>query len=94
MESPETPWFRGILRLLDRKVSIGALIETALWSGLVYVIAGVLWLFLNPGGVERLQTQLERHYGIPPASVYEVAAVASVALWPAMLLLPADECAG
>lgn len=94
MESPETPRFRGILRLLDRQVSIGALIEAGLWSGLVYVIAGVVWLFLNPDGVERLQTQLERHYGIPPASVYEVAAVASVALWPAMLLLPADECAG
>ncbi|BBY34333.1 hypothetical protein BST33_17775 [Mycolicibacter minnesotensis] len=93
MESPETPRFRGILRLLDRQVSIGALIEAGLWSGLVYVIAGVVWLFLNPDGVERLQTQLERHYGIPPASVYEVAAVASVALWPAMLLLPVDDCA-
>ncbi|CAJ1498691.1 hypothetical protein [[Mycobacterium] holstebronense] len=92
MESPETPRFRGILRFLDYRVSVGALIEVALWLGLVYVILGVVWLFLHPDGVERLQAQAERQYGIPPASVYEVATVTSVALWPVMLLLPADVC--
>lgn len=92
MESPETPRFRGILRLLDHRVSIGALIEAALWLGLVYVIAGVVWLFMHPDGVERLQAQAERQYGVPPASVYELATVTSVALWPVMLLLPADVC--
>lgn len=93
MESPEAPRFRGILRFLDYRVSIGALTEAALWFGLAYVIAGVVWLFLHPDGVERLQTQAERQYGIPPSSVYEVATVTSVALWPVMLLLPADVCA-
>ncbi|ORW10720.1 hypothetical protein [Mycolicibacter longobardus] len=92
MESPETPRFRGILRLLDYRVSVGALIEAALWLGLVYVIAGVVWLFMHPDGVERLQAQAERQYGVPPASVYELATVTSVALWPVMLLLPADVC--
>ncbi|ORW22478.1 hypothetical protein AWC18_06695 [Mycolicibacter nonchromogenicus] len=92
MESPETPRFRGILRLLNRKVSVGALVEAGLWLGLVYVIAGVVWLFGHPDGVERLQAQAERQYGIPPSSVYEVATVTSVALWPVMLLLPADVC--
>lgn len=92
MESPETRWFRGILRFLDRQVSVGALIESALWLGLVYVITGVVWLFLHPDGVERLQAQAERQYGVPPASVYEVATVTSVALWPVLLLLPADVC--
>ncbi|CAJ1494249.1 hypothetical protein MU0083_000732 [[Mycobacterium] kokjensenii] len=92
MESPEAPRFRGILRFLDREVSLGALIEAGLWFGLVYVIAGVVWLFMHPDGVERLQTQAERQYGIPPSSVYEVATVTSVALWPVMLLLPADVC--
>lgn len=92
MESPEASWFRGILRFLDRPVSVGSLIEAALWFGLAYVIAGVVWLFLHPDGVERLQAQAERQYGVPPASVYEVATVTSVALWPVMLLLPADVC--
>lgn len=73
-------------------MSLGALIEAGLWFGLVYVIAGVVWLFMHPDGVERLQTQAERQYGIPPSSVYEVATVTSVALWPVMLLLPADVC--
>lgn len=92
MESPETPRFRGILHLLDHRVSVGALIEAALWLGLVYVIAGMVWLFMHPDGVERLQAQAERQYGVPPASVYELATVTSVALWPVMLLLPADVC--
>ncbi|WP_046319350.1 hypothetical protein [Mycobacterium sp. UM_Kg1] len=93
MESPEPPRFRGILRFLGRGVSIGALIEAGLWLVLAYVIAGVVWLFLHPDGVERLQTQAERQYGIPPSSVFEVATVTSVALWPVMLLLPTDVCA-
>ncbi|BBX23890.1 hypothetical protein MTER_33010 [Mycolicibacter terrae] len=90
MESPEPPWFRGISRLLDYRVnvSVAKLLETALWLGLVYVIIGVVCLFLRPDGVELLQTRAEQQFGIPPHSIYEVATVAGVLLWPLMMLLP------
>lgn len=90
MESPEPSWLRGISRLLDYRVnvSIAKLLETALWLGLVYVIIGVVCLFLRPDGVELLQTRAEQQFGIPPHSIYEVATVAGVMLWPLMMLLP------
>lgn len=95
MESPEPEWLRGISRLLDYRVnvSIAKLLETALWLGLVYVIIGVVCLFLRPDGVELLQTRAEQQCGIPPNSIYEVATVAGVLLWPLMMLLP-SACGG
>lgn len=86
----------GISRLLDYRLSItvGKLLETALWLGLVYVIIGVVCLFLRPDGVEILQTRAEEQLGIPPNSVYELATVAGVLLWPLMMLLPANPCGG
>lgn len=90
MTSPEPSWLRGVSRLLDYRVnvSIAKLLETALWLGLVYVIIGVVCLFLRPDGVELLQIRAEQQFGIPPHSIYEVATVAGVMLWPLMMLLP------
>ncbi|HTM86356.1 MAG TPA: hypothetical protein VL179_15925, partial [Mycobacterium sp.] len=95
-ESPEPPWLRGISRLLDYRVNVtvAKLLETALWLGLVYVIIGVVCLFLRPDGVELLQTRAEQQFGIPPHSIYEVATVAGVLLWPLMMLLPSTVCGG
>lgn len=92
MESPEPPRFRGISRLLDYRVSVATLLETALWLGFGYVIIGVVCLFLRPDGVELLQTRAEQQLGIPPDSIYEVATVAAVLLWPLMMLLPSGGC--
>ncbi|MGB3285303.1 hypothetical protein [Mycolicibacter algericus] len=98
MESPESQWFRGISRLLDHRinisVSVGKLLEMALWLGLVYVIIGVVCLFLRPDGVGLLQTRAEQQFGIPPNSIYEVATVAGVLAWPLMMLLPTSSCEG
>lgn len=96
MESPEPQRFRGISRLLDYRVSVtvGKLLETALWLGFVYVLIGVVCLFLRPDGVELLQTRAEQQFGIPPNSIYEVATVAGVLAWPLMMLLPTSTCGG
>ncbi|ORV40144.1 hypothetical protein AWC02_19195 [Mycolicibacter engbaekii] len=94
MESPEPSWLRGISRLLDYRLSItvAKLLETGLWLGLVYVIIGVVCLFLRPDGVQLLQTRAQEQFGIPPSSIYEVATVAGVLLWPLMMLLPGTAC--
>ena len=96
MTSPEPQWLRGISRLLDYKISVtvSKLLEMALWFGLVYVIIGVVCLFLRPDGVEILQTRAEQQFGIPPHSIYEVATIAGVLLWPLMMLLPSTVCPG
>lgn len=96
MTSPEPPWLRGISRLLDYRVTVtvAKLLETTLWLGLVYVIIGVVCLFLRPEGVQLLQTRAEQQFGVPPNSIYEVATIAGVLLWPLMMLLPANPCGG
>lgn len=96
MESPEPQRFRGISRVLDYRVNVtvAKLLETALWLGLVYVIIGVGCLFLRPEGVELIQTRVQQQFGIPPSSIYEVATVAGVLLWPLMMLLPSTVCGG
>ncbi|MBS9532347.1 hypothetical protein KIH27_01945 [Mycobacterium sp. M1] len=93
MESPETPRFRGISRLLARRVSVAAWLEVALWLSFGYVVAGVGWLFIHPDSVERIQLQAQQQFGIPPDSIYELATVAEVTvLWPVVLLLPSGAC--
>lgn len=80
--------------MLDYRVnvSIATLLETALWLGFAYVVIGVVCLFLRPEGVELIQTRVQQQFGIPPNSIYELATVAGVMLWPVMMLLPA--CGG
>lgn len=96
MTSPEPSWLGGISRLLEYRISVtvAKLVETALWLALVYVIIGVVCLFLRPDGVQLLQTRAEEQFGIPPNSVYELATVAAVLLWPLMMLLPGTACGG
>ncbi|MEB3035060.1 hypothetical protein [[Mycobacterium] nativiensis] len=96
MTSPEPSWLRGISRLLDYRLSItvGKLLEAGLWLGFAYVIIGVVCLFLRPDGVEILQTRAQEQFGIPPDSIYEVATIAGVLLWPLMMLLPTSTCGG
>ena len=96
MTSPEPQWLRGIARLLDYKVTItvAKLLESALWLGLIYVVIGVVCLFLRPDGVQILQTRAEEQFGIPPNSIYEVATIGGVLLWPVMMVLPTTPCGG
>ena len=96
MTSPEPQWLRGISRLLDYKITItvAKLLESALWLGLVYVVIGVVCLFLRPDGVQILQTRAEEQFGFPPSSLYEVATIGGVLLWPVMMVLPTTPCGG
>lgn len=96
MTSPEPPWLRGISRLLDYKITItvAKLLESALWFALAYVIIGVACLFLRPDGVQILQTRAEEQFGLPPNSIYEVATIAGVLLWPVMMVVPTTPCGG
>jgi hypothetical protein len=76
-------------RVLNRRVSIEALIEVALWLALPYMIVGLVWAIVHPEPVQLLQAQLEK---VLPAGADVAAFGEAAALWPALLLLP-DACA-
>jgi hypothetical protein len=81
-------------RLLDFQLSIAELIGIGLVVGTPYLIAGVVWSFFHPDGVQRIQTQLEQQLQLPPGTGYELAGLgAAAALWPVVLVLPSGACA-
>jgi hypothetical protein len=76
-------------RLLSRKVSIEAMIETAMWIAIPYLVVGIVWTFLNADDVARIEDRLTTR--IPAGS--ELAAFgATTALWP-FLLFGHEVCA-
>jgi hypothetical protein len=77
-------------RVLNHPISIGALIEAALWLAVPYITIGLVWAIVHPEPVDQIQTQLEK---VLPAGADVAAFVEAAALWPALLLLP-DACAG
>jgi hypothetical protein len=82
---------RGMARLdrvLHYQVSIGALIELAVWLALPYLCIGLAWAAFHPEQVERIQTRLER---VLPAGADVAAFGLTTALWPASLQI-ADAC--
>jgi hypothetical protein len=80
----------AILRLLlSRKVSIEAMLETAMWIAIPYLVVGIMWTFVNADDVARIESHLETR--IPAGS--ELAAFgATTALWP-FLLFGHEICA-
>lgn len=75
-------------RVLQHQVSVGALIEVALWLAIPYLIVGFAWTALHPDQTQRIQARLE------PVSATGADVLAfglSAALWPASLHI-ADAC--
>lgn len=75
-------------RVLQRQVSVGALIEIAVWLALPYLVVGFTWTVLHPEQTQRIQARLEN---VSPVAADLVGFGLSAALWPAALQI-ADGC--
>jgi hypothetical protein len=75
-------------RVLHYEVSVGALIEAALWLAVPYLSIGFVWAVLHTDETQRIQARLENV--LPSGS--DVAAFGLTAvLWPASIQI-ADAC--
>jgi hypothetical protein len=84
-------WLR---RMLDRRVSVGALTEAAVWVAAGYLAIGLTWSLFHPDGVQRIQEQLERQLHLPSGANFQMAALGEASvLWPVASVLPSLGCA-
>lgn len=67
-------------RVLQYEVSVGALIEVALWLAIPYLAIGFLWAVLHAEDTQRMQTRLQT---VMPAGSDVAAFGLTVVLWPA-----------
>ena len=75
-------------RLLQYEVSVGALIEVALWLVIPYLSIGFVWAVLHAEQTERIQARIESVF---PAGADVAAFGLTAALWPASIQI-ADAC--
>ena len=80
----------ALQRVLNRKVSIGALIEVALWLAIPYLAIGLVWSSLHGEQVQQIQARLQH---VSSASTDIMAFGLAAALWPASLQI-ANACPG
>jgi hypothetical protein len=81
-------------RVLSHRVSVGGLIEIALWLGGAYLAVGLVWSFFHPDGVQRIETQLEQQLHLPAGTNYQLAALGEASvLWPVLSAVPSPGCA-
>jgi hypothetical protein len=78
----------AVRRLLSRRVSVEAMIETAMWLAIPYLVIGLLWAFFNAEQVQAIETMLESRL---PAGSEILAFVQTALMWPFMML-GADVC--
>jgi hypothetical protein len=75
-------------RVLSRQVSVGTLIEIAVWLTIPYLSAGFAWAFIHPGQVQQIQ---ERVAKMTPVGADVAAFGLTAAWWPASLQI-ANAC--
>jgi hypothetical protein len=75
-------------RVLNHQVSIGALIEVALWLTIPYLAIGFVWSSLHSEQVQQIQTRLEKAM---PTGADVTAFGLAAAFWPASIQI-ADAC--
>lgn len=75
-------------RALRYQVSIGALIEAALWLAIPYLSIGFVWAIVHAEQTQRVQARLEN---VLPAGADVVAFGLTAALWPASIQIT-DAC--
>ncbi len=82
----QTARMLGVLRrFLGHRVSVEVLIEIALWLAIPFLLIGVIWAFLHPLDVQRVETTLMPWL---PAGANIIAFGLIVGLWPILLLVP------
>ncbi|OBK13366.1 hypothetical protein [Mycobacterium asiaticum] len=77
-----------IRRVLSYQVSVGALIEVAVWLALPYLSIGLVWAFLHGAQVEQIEARLSQAL---PAGADMAAFGVATALWPASIQI-ANSC--
>ncbi|AYE94867.1 hypothetical protein C0J29_08820 [Mycobacterium paragordonae] len=75
-------------RVLGHQVSVGALIELAIWMAIPYLVVGFGWAFVHPGQVEQIEMRIAK---VMPVGADLAAFGATALLWPASLEL-AEAC--
>ena len=75
-------------RVLQYEVSVGALIEVALWLAIPYLAIGFVWAVLHSEETQRIQARLEK---VLPAGADVAAFGLTAVLWPASIPI-ADAC--
>jgi hypothetical protein len=72
----------ALRRVLRYEVSVGALIEVALWLAIPYLSIGFVWALLHADETARIQTRLE---SVAPSGADVAAFGLTAALWPASI---------
>jgi hypothetical protein len=75
-------------RVLQYEVSVGALIEVALWLAIPYLSIGFVWAALHGEETQRIQARVETVF---PVGADVAAFGLTAALWPASIQI-ADAC--
>jgi hypothetical protein len=75
-------------RVLQYQVSIGALIEVALWLAIPYLSIGFVWAVLHGEQTHRIQARVEK---VLPTGADIAAVGLTAALWPVSMQI-ADAC--
>jgi hypothetical protein len=75
-------------RVLSRRVSVEAVIETAMWLAIPYLLIGFTWAFFDAEQVQAVETALKT---LLPAGSEIIAFVQTALLWP-FLVLGVDVC--
>jgi hypothetical protein len=75
-------------RVLQFKVSVGALLEVALWLAVPYLAVGFFWAMVHAEQTQRIQDRL---VDVLPAGADVAAFGLTAALWPASIQI-ADAC--
>ncbi|OBB98522.1 hypothetical protein [Mycobacterium sp. 852002-40037_SCH5390672] len=77
-----------IRRILGHKVSVGALVELAVWLAIPYLLIGFGWTVFHPEQIQRIQARIE---AVSPTEADAMAFGLATLLWPASLQI-ADSC--
>lgn len=72
----------ALRRVLRYEVSIGGLIEVALWLAIPYLCIGFVWAVLHADETQRIQARLET---VVPTGADITAFGLTAALWPASI---------
>jgi hypothetical protein len=75
-------------RVLQYQISVGALIEVALWLAVPYLAIGFVWALVHAEQTQRIQERLEN---VLPVGTDLAAFGLTAALWPASIQI-ADAC--
>ena len=77
-----------VRRILGHQVSVGALIELAVWLAIPNLCIGFAWTVFHPEQTQRIQARIE---AVTPTGADVTAFGLATALWPAALQI-ADAC--